>query len=148
MADWRRSVYLKLLAGMLTTSALLLFGQVGEKTTPKPFQVPEMRAVDPLVASDEGCAKDLAKAGQLEGLEQRKLLFDLFFYGCVRRFDGPYYVHILDIRDIGPAKIPFRKVHLINATDGKTADGWMSAREMFDVSVIHQVLEQEEKNKR
>jgi hypothetical protein len=52
-----------------------------------------------LTAKDEGCAKDMAKAVLMEGLEQRKFLADLFVYGCVYIVDGTHRANITAVRE-------------------------------------------------
>jgi len=109
----------------------------------RPFQAPELRVVDPIVASDEGCARDFVKALKLDGLEQRKYLTDLFRYGCVEQLEGPYYANILGLAQVGDGagKIAMRKVHLINTLTAKVADGWILAKEVFDIASIQKAVD-------
>lgn len=119
-----------------------------QKTVPKkelkPFQPPQLRVVDPIVASDEGCARDFAKALKLDGLEQRKYLFDLFQYGCLERLDGTYYANILSLAQFGEGapKIEMRKVYLIPLS-GTTKEhtGWIAAKELLDIAPIQRILD-------
>ena len=116
---------------------------VAPKKEPRPFQAPELRVVDPIVASDEGCARDFVKALKLDGLEQRKYLADLFRYGCVEQLEGPYYANILRLAQVGDGaeKIEMRKVHLINTSTAKVADGWILAKGVFDIAPIQKALD-------
>jgi hypothetical protein len=117
---------------------------IAPKKELRPFQAPQLRVVDPIVASDEGCARDFAKALKLDGLEQRKYLLDLFQYGCVERLNGPYYANILSLVQFGEgaAKVEMRKVYLIPVS-GTTKEhtGWIAAKELIDIALIQRALD-------
>jgi hypothetical protein len=105
-------------AALLLSLVALALAQDAPKTTPKPFKEPARPelAENALLARDEGCAKDLAKAAALGGIEQVKYLAELFKFGCVRMLPGrgPTQVAILDVRKIGSgaSAVPIRKVLL------------------------------------
>jgi hypothetical protein len=66
-----------------------------QKAAPKRFTPPDDFFVeDPLLAKDEGCAKDYAKALTLSGLEQRKMVADLVVYKCADTVPGIFTVLI------------------------------------------------------
>jgi hypothetical protein len=103
----------------------------------KPFKAPEPPAYaveNPLLAKDEGCAKDYAKALTLEGLEQRKILADLIAFGCVTTpYPGHYLVNILELREfpVGDHKVQFANVKLMlmslyaDAKYTQVLEGWI-----------------------
>ncbi len=109
----------------------------------KVFKPPDLRAIRPVIAKDEGCAKDVAKAVFMEGLAQRKFLVDLLSYGCVHVVSGIPLIHVFDIRDFGEGtkKVRFSLVDLmphsigdeIN-TSGSTIHGWVMSDDIFDAS--------------
>ena len=81
--------------------------------------------------------------GRLDGLEQRKYLFDLFQYGCIERLDGPYYANVLSLAQFGEgAKVEMRKVYL-SPISGSTKEhtGWIVAKELLDIAPIQRVLD-------
>jgi hypothetical protein len=51
-----------------------------------------LRTAFPLLAEEEGCAKDYAKALELDGLDRRKALRELITYNCVHKLNGIYLV--------------------------------------------------------
>jgi hypothetical protein len=118
---------------------LLAVTAIAQTKAPKVFHPPENRIVDPLIARNEGCLKDLLGALKLEGLQQRKLVVDLFTYGCVERLKGSYYVNILGLRELN--KIQVRRVHLISTDGPKTADGWIFSRDIVDLAEIWKLLD-------
>ena len=106
----------------------------------KAFKPPDLRIIDPLIAKDEGCAKDLAKLPNMVGLEQRKFLADLLTYGCVRLSPckGMHFVNWLGAREFGEGskKVRVSQVKLLSfACGGATiGDGWVLSGEVFDAS--------------
>lgn len=60
---------------------------------------------DTLLIKDLGCAKDYAKATKAEGIEQRKMLAELFKYGCVEQLRFVYYVSSTDRQAIGSVTV-------------------------------------------
>lgn len=113
-----------------------------QKQEPKPFKPPMFLLSSPLLAKDEGCAKDLAKAVHFEGLEQRKYLVDLFVFGCIQRVPGLYRANILDFRKYGEgqASVSMRKVYLIDPVTGKDTTGWVLADELISQQTIDAVI--------
>jgi hypothetical protein len=104
----------------------------------KAFKPPDLRIVDPLIAKDEGCAKDLAKVPNMVGLEQRKFLADLFTYGCVRLSvcNGMHSVTWISSRTFGEGGKAVGVSHAKlwpKACDG-FMDGWVLSGEVFDAS--------------
>jgi hypothetical protein len=74
-----------------------LAGTVGQVKAPK-----EGYAISPLVIKDEGCAKDYLRAQRAAGIEQRKLLAELFQYECVKQLTGIYSVTVSGSRVLAP----------------------------------------------
>ena len=112
-------------------------------TTPKKelktFRAPELRVINPIVASDEGCVRDFVKALKMDGLEQRKYVSDLFRYGCIERLDGSYLINILGLSQLNDGvggKVEVQHVHLISNKTTKTTDGWILARELVEFGPI------------
>lgn len=89
------------LALLIALAAMPALAQDQPKPPLKPFKTPDLRLLDPLIAKDEGCAKNLAKAVALDGLEQRKYLTELFVYGCIREAPGAYKTNILEFKNFG-----------------------------------------------
>jgi hypothetical protein len=129
-----------LIAGVLLVCAA--FCQTASKKELRPFTPPEFRAVNPLIAKDEGCAKDLAKVPRMEGLEQRKFLADLFAYGCVRLSPGEHLVNILGLREVGEGdkKIQVSHVKLFSKTTTEVIDGWTLSGDLISQDLIDKVL--------
>jgi hypothetical protein len=74
-----------------------LAGTVGQVKAPK-----EGYAISPLVIKDEGCAKDYLRAQRATGIEQRKLLAELFQYECVKQLTGIYSVAVSGSKVLAP----------------------------------------------
>ena len=131
---------MKLLIALLAASAL--FAQ--EKAPRKQFVDPEWRMIDPVVARDEGCGRDLAKAGRMDGIEKRKYLADLFIYGCVERLTGGFLAKLLAFRNYGEGDnaVQIRKVLLIPTAIGdKPREGWVLESATFTAEDVRKVLE-------
>jgi hypothetical protein len=118
----------------------IMFGQ--QKQPTKPFKPPDFALVNPLIARDEGCVRDLAKAVRMDGLEQRKYLADLFVFGCVQRLSGSFRANILDFRKYGDGQgaVPVRKVYLINSVTAEEKGGWVIAGELISPQIIDAVI--------
>ena len=127
-------------AVLLMLATTVMFGQ--QKQQPKPFKPPDFALVDPLIARDEGCVRDLAKAVRMDGLEQRKYLADLFVFGCVQRLSGSFRANILDFRKYGEGQgaVPVRKVYLINLVTAEEKRGWVIAGELISPQIIDAVI--------
>ena len=131
---------------MLVVGALFVCAALGQTQPPKErkvFKPPDLRAFSPLVAKDDGCAKDLVKAAGMEGLAQRKFLADLLAYGCVRVVPGMTLIHVFDLREFGEGtkKIRFSLADLMPQvigdrfnSSGSTIHGWVISDEIFDAS--------------
>jgi hypothetical protein len=68
---------------------------------PKEFKAPNsiVYTIRPILARDEGCAKDYAKAiFSFSGIEQRKLLAELFAYKCAEQLTDAYHGYILETK--------------------------------------------------
>jgi hypothetical protein len=132
---------------MKTLALLALACAANAQTAPKKdlkvFQPPEYVVSDVVLARDEGCAKDLAKAAALEGLEQRKLIADLFSYGCAQLAEGSYHANILAVRQYGdaPKKVQVRRVYLINVATGQGREGWILATNLLDLAAVRKILD-------
>ena len=98
---------------VMVLGAALLTAQSRRPT--KPFTPPEdYYTSQPVVAKDEGCAKDYLKALTLSGLEQRKMLADLISYQCVEVMQFRYRALILEGKtlDVGSQHFPMVRVNL------------------------------------
>lgn len=136
--------------GLLALACAALAQTPTPKAERKVYQPPEYVLVDPLVAKDEGCAKDLAKAAVLEGLEQRKLLADLFLFGCIQIEDGTYRANLTAVREYGdpPKKVQVRRVYLISSATGKSKEGWILANQLLDVAALRKIVQAVEAEKK
>lgn len=121
----------------------LLFGFLcvildGQSAAPaKKFVPPKVieYIFEPVVAKDDGCARDYAQALATAGLEQRKQLAELVRYGCVEILDGLYHVFVKDSRSIMVAGKPegILKVKLLAVVIGGLVgskmeeEGWIVA---------------------
>jgi len=110
----------------------LLCGQSGSAT--KTFVPPKVieYIFEPVVAKDDGCARDYAQALSTAGLEQRKQIAELVRYGCIQHYYGLYHVFIQDSRSIMIAGRPEQilKVKMLAVAIGPFAgygdgSGWI-----------------------
>jgi hypothetical protein len=112
----------------------------------KPFTPPPVSTFvpNPIVASNIGCAKDLAKASKLEGLEQHKALFELTRYGCVRLAPGGYTAVTLEVQMLD--KVAFQRVRLISLNDyesvNSTIEGWIPVSDLHLRDAVLQAMMQ------
>jgi hypothetical protein len=132
--------YVSFAASLLLCANLSCAQQPPTKTFHPPAYLPVEK---PLVAKDEGCMKDLAKASRMEGVEQRKFLVDLFVYDCVQQLPSTYYLHITNVKQFGTgdAAVQARGVHLIDVIGGKATDGWMLADHVITADAIVKAME-------
>jgi hypothetical protein len=130
-----------LITGVVVASAVFCQTQQPKKPL-RVFKPTEFHAIDPLIAKDEGCAKDLAKASRMEGLEQRKFLADLFIYGCVRFSPGPHLVQILALREFGEGdkKVHVSRVEMLSSKTNETLYGWILSDNLISRDLIDKVI--------
>jgi len=115
--------------------AMALAGQQHKATKPfKPVGPPQLVIEDPLIAKDEGCAKDLAKVPSLEGIERRKFVTELLLYKCVIFEKGLISVQSLGYKEFGEGKnkVGLRQVKVFAA--GNLVTGWVLADEVYDMA--------------
>jgi hypothetical protein len=138
---------------MLKTLMIALLCTVAQaqstKAPPKPFVMPDLRAYvfSPLLAKDEGCAKDLVKASHLEGLELRKYLAELLTYGCVVQLDGVYEARVIGMRQFvdGTQKVGMKHVALLGFGEKRLTEpireGWVSAKAVISQAQLEKEVE-------
>ena len=101
---------------LLAVTFLLAESLVAQTKQPtKSFTPPEdYYTAEPVVAKDEGCAKDYAKALALSGLEQRKMLAELITYKCAEVLPFHYRVLVVESKtfDVGTQHFPMVRVRL------------------------------------
>lgn len=106
--------------------------------SPKPlktFVPPKLLeyVVEPVLAKDDGCARDYAQALAASGIEQRKQLTALITYECIEVIHGFYHVFTGESRSIIVAGKPTQilQVHLVAIPIGGVvgskidASGWI-----------------------
>lgn len=73
---------------------------------PAQKELPTGYVLDAVLIKDEGCIKDVVRAAQASGVEQRKQTEELVKYGCIENVEGPYYTSVTDVRTVSmtPAK--------------------------------------------
>jgi hypothetical protein len=76
----------------LQIGLLVACAALAQQPPRKQFKPPEILPLEnPILAKDEGCAKDLARGiFEMEGLARQKHFAELFAYGCVRIVRGSY----------------------------------------------------------
>jgi hypothetical protein len=115
--------------------ALALAGQQHKATKPfKPVGPPQLVIDDPLIAKEEGCAKDLAKVPSLDGLERKKFVTELLLFRCVIFEKGMVSVQSLGYKEFGEGKnkVGLRQVKLF--AGGNFVTGWVLADEVYDLT--------------
>jgi hypothetical protein len=130
---------MRLLIGLIVALSSVAAGQT--KAT-KEFKPPQHVTSDPLVAPDEGCAKDLAKASRMEGLELRRFVSDLLRYGCAEWLQGPHLTNITAIRSfpVGAEKVGMLKVNLISTKTSEIKEGWILDKQVVEMGAIRRTL--------
>jgi hypothetical protein len=111
----------------------------------EPLTAPGVKATvtNIILFSDEGCARDFAKALRMGGgLEYRKYLFDLLQYRCIHLYSDTFYWNGLDRSQVsdGVDKFEIRKVHLISLDTAGEVDGWMFTKRIYDIKAITAIL--------
>ena len=103
-----------------------------------------------VLAKDLGCAKDYVKALAAEGVQQRKLLADLFDYGCAERVRFVYTMFSFEPQVVVPEKtsltvwkvkgiVSQKLSELMGQSDNSTAsefnkDGWVVDADFVQLS--------------
>jgi hypothetical protein len=99
------TVCLKPLAAFLLGTAVICAAQTksGKTPTAKDGSTKRLEGYvlpGSIFIKDLGCAKDYAKALFAEGIERRKMLADLFTYGCIEELQVVVSVYSLDLPDV------------------------------------------------
>jgi hypothetical protein len=136
--------------------AVVVSGQTLPRATKK-FEPPDsmLYAIRPILAKDEGCAKDYAKTQSLSGVDQRKLLADLFAYDCVETLPAIYHGFILETKAFEFSGQQFVMARIKLATDNEIApvpagaelspahfakEGWVLRKDLMNRRQIEQVV--------
>ena len=97
----------RMIGTLLLATGLLCIAQAKKTTAkgdankePKLDDYSGYALLDTILIKDVGCAKDYAKARHAEGIERRKMLADLFEYGCIELLRLVYAV-IAPIHELG-----------------------------------------------
>jgi hypothetical protein len=63
-------------------------------------ELPTGYVLDAVLIKDEDCIKDVVRAAQASGVEQRKQTAELAKYGCIEEVEGPYYTSVTEVRTV------------------------------------------------
>jgi hypothetical protein len=95
---------------MKTITLVLMYGMLAayaqnKAATKKPEPLHEGYALNPVVATDFGCAEDYVKALNASGVQKRKMSADLLAFGCVRVMKGLFHITPHDRKPAGETSV-------------------------------------------